>query len=81
MAEIKPDPVTAVYFTDFTGQNYEYDDVADAYVAVEIRQPFHQPFGHIPRRWGNTHDGGGKIEWKNTKRQHRWNEQSCTHYH
>ena len=37
MAEVEPDPVTAVYFTDFTGQDYGNDDVADVYVAVETR--------------------------------------------
>ena len=34
LAEAEPDPVTAVYFTDCTGQDYEYDDEADAYVAA-----------------------------------------------
>ena len=79
MAEAEPDAVTAVYFTDFTRQDYEYDDVADVYVAVEIRQPFHQPPGHTPRRWGNIHDG--KIGWENAGTQHRCGEQGCTHYH
>ena len=81
IAEVEPDPVTAVYFTDFTGQNYEHDDVAGVYVVVEIRQPFYQPFGYTPRRWGNTHDGGGKIGWENARGQQRCSEQNCTHYH
>ena len=81
IVETKSDPITTVYFTDFAGQNYEYDDVVDVYMVVEIPQPFHQPPGHIPRRWRNTHDGGEKTGWENAGGQHRCNEQNCTHYH
>ena len=58
--------------------DYTYDAPSDAWIAAPP-----QP-GHTPRRWGNTHDGGGSeaaANWASAGEDHRCTHKGCTHYH
>ena len=59
---------------------WQYDPPTDSYVAA----PTFQPPGHTPRRYGNTHDGGGReaqANWASAGDDHRCTHDGCTHYH
>ena len=61
--------------------DYTYDAPSDAWIAVPEHE--HGP-GHTPRRWGNTHNGGGSeamANWAAAGEDHRCTQQGCTHYH
>ena len=75
-----PNPKPAVYWANQEEDDWEYDPPSDSYHAY----PSFQPPGHTPRRYGNTHDGGGTeamANWASAGEDHRCNHEGCTHYH
>ena len=74
-----PNPKPAVYWAD-EDDDWEYDPPTHSYHAY----PTFQPPGYTPRRYGNTHDGGGTeamANWASAAEDHRCNHEGCTHYH
>ena len=75
-------PGANAYFgdPDDDDEEWQYDAPTDSYHAA----PTFQPPGHTPRRYGNTHDGGGRearANWASVGDDHRCNHEGCTHYH
>ena len=73
-------PRPAAYWADQEEDDWEYDPPTHSYHAY----PTFQPPGHTPRRYGNTHDGGGTeamANWASAGEDHRCNHEGCTHYH
>ena len=75
-------PGAKAYFGDPRDDDdeWQYDLPTDSYHAA----PTFQPPGHTPRRYGNTHDGGGREaqeNWASAGEDHRCTHDGCTHYH
>lgn len=71
------------YWAEEEEDDWVYDAPADTYHVASAYPATHGP-GHTPRRYGNTHDGGGTeahVHWTNAGEDHRCNHEGCTHYH
>ena len=74
-------PRPAAYWAEQEEDDWEYDPPSHSY---HVPLPTFQPPGHTPRRYGNTHDGGGTeamANWASAGEEHRCNHEGCTHYH
>lgn len=73
-------PRSQAYWAEQEEEQWEYDGPTDSYHAA----PTYHPSGHTPRRYGNTHDGGGNeamVHWASAGENHRCSQEGCTHYH